>query len=196
MPFATCTKARTACTPTARCVPAISPPTCSSTSTRPREPRLLARRSSCSNRRNRWPCSRSSPAATAIALHARETGGPSSGGTSSSTTSERCASISPSISRDSRSSIRASPAPVSETQQLLVVFHSRSGGTRALAEGVIAGASSDEVGNVEVTVRSAFDATADDVRRADGILLGTPENFGYMSGALKDFFERIYYELL
>jgi len=85
---------------------------------------------------------------------------------------------------------------VSETQQLLVVFHSRSGGTRALAEGVIAGASSDEVGNVEVTVRSAFDATADDVRRADGILLGTPENFGYMSGALKDFFERIYYELL
>jgi multimeric flavodoxin WrbA len=79
---------------------------------------------------------------------------------------------------------------------LLVVFHSRSGGTRALAEAVIAGASSDEVGDVEVTVRGAFDATADDVRRADGLVLGTPENFGYMSGALKDFFERIFYELL
>jgi multimeric flavodoxin WrbA len=85
---------------------------------------------------------------------------------------------------------------VSEPRHLLVVFHSRSGGTRALAEGVIAGASSDEVGDVEVTVRGAFDATADDVRRADGLVLGTPENFGYMSGALKDFFERIYHRCL
>ena len=45
-------------------------------------------------------------------------------------------------------------------------------------------------------VKRAFDATVDDVRWCDGIVLGTPENFGYMSGALKDFFERIYYALL
>jgi multimeric flavodoxin WrbA len=78
---------------------------------------------------------------------------------------------------------------------LLVVFHSRSGGTQALADAVIAGASSGDVEGVEVRVRRAFDATADDVRWCDALLLGTPENFGYMSGAVKDFFERIFYVL-
>jgi len=82
------------------------------------------------------------------------------------------------------------------TRHLLVVFQSRTGGTEALAEAAIAGATSDDIDEVEVHVRRAFDAVADDVRRCDGILLGTPENFGYMSGAMKDFFERIYYELL
>ncbi len=45
-------------------------------------------------------------------------------------------------------------------------------------------------------MRGAFDTSADDVRECDGLIIGTPENFGYMSGALKDFFERVYYELL
>ena len=49
---------------------------------------------------------------------------------------------------------------------------------------------------LRVPVDDAFDATVDDVRWCEGIVLGTPENFGYMSGALKDFFERIYYPLL
>jgi multimeric flavodoxin WrbA len=79
---------------------------------------------------------------------------------------------------------------------LLIVFHSRSGATQALADAVIAGATSDDVDGVEVRVRRAFDATVDDVRWCNAIILGTPENFGYMSGALKDFFERIYYVLL
>ena len=65
-----------------------------------------------------------------------------------------------------------------------------------MADAVVAGATDDEIDGVEVRVRRAFDATADDVRWCHGILLGTPENFGYMSGALKDFFERIYYALL
>jgi multimeric flavodoxin WrbA len=79
---------------------------------------------------------------------------------------------------------------------LLVVSHSRSGGTQALTDAVVAGAASDDIEGVEVRSLRAFDATADDVRAADAIALGTPENFGYMSGALKDFFERIYYVLL
>jgi multimeric flavodoxin WrbA len=83
-----------------------------------------------------------------------------------------------------------------EARHLLVVYHSRSGGTQSLADAVIAGATSAEIDDVDVRVRRAFDATADDVRWCDGIMLGTPENFGYMSGALKDFFERIYYDLL
>jgi multimeric flavodoxin WrbA len=83
-----------------------------------------------------------------------------------------------------------------DARHLLVVYHSRSGGTQTLADAVIAGATSDEIDDVEVRVRRAFDATSDDVRWCEGIVLGTPENFGYMSGALKDFFERIYYDLL
>ena len=79
---------------------------------------------------------------------------------------------------------------------LLIVSHSRSGGTQALTDAVVAGATSDDVEGVDVRSLRAFDATADDVRAADAIALGTPENFGYMSGALKDFFERIYYVLL
>jgi multimeric flavodoxin WrbA len=85
---------------------------------------------------------------------------------------------------------------LSEPRRLLIVFHSRSGATQALADAVIAGAEHDDINGVDVLVKRAFDATVDDVRWAEALILGTPENFGYMSGALKDFFERIYYVLL
>lgn len=52
-----------------------------------------------------------------------------------------------------------------------------------------------ELGTVEVVVREALEATADDVRGADGLLLGTPANFGYMSGALKHFFDSTFLHL-
>jgi multimeric flavodoxin WrbA len=80
--------------------------------------------------------------------------------------------------------------------QLLVVSHSRSGGTQALTDAVVAGASSDDIEGVEVRALRAFDAGPDDVRAGDAVALGTPENFGYMSGAMKDFLERIYYEVI
>jgi multimeric flavodoxin WrbA len=80
--------------------------------------------------------------------------------------------------------------------RLLVVYHSRSGGTQALTDAVVAGATSDDIEGVDVLVKRAFDTDADDVRASDAIVLGTPENFGYMSGALKDFLERIYYVLV
>lgn len=62
-----------------------------------------------------------------------------------------------------------------------------------MAEAVIAGANSDEVDDVEVRVRSALEADADDLLWCDGFLLGTPENFGYMSGAMKYFLDRVFY---
>jgi multimeric flavodoxin WrbA len=80
--------------------------------------------------------------------------------------------------------------------RLLVVFHSRSGGTAEMTDAVVEGANDDAIEGVEVVRQTALDTTADDVRACDALIMGTPENFGYMSGALKDFFERIYYELL
>lgn len=75
--------------------------------------------------------------------------------------------------------------------RLLVVYHTQSGNTGALAEAVARGAK--RVQAVETLVRRAFDAGVDELLHCDGLLLGTPENFGYMSGALKDFFDRTYY---
>jgi multimeric flavodoxin WrbA len=58
-----------------------------------------------------------------------------------------------------------------------------------LLDAVVAGASDDEIDGVEVVVRQALDATAEDVLGADGYVLGSTANFGYMSGALKHFFD-------
>jgi len=62
-----------------------------------------------------------------------------------------------------------------------------------MADAVIKGAKNPDINGVEVQVRDALEASADDVLWADGLLLGTPENFGYMSGAIKYFLDRIYY---
>lgn len=58
------------------------------------------------------------------------------------------------------------------------------------------GASHEDIDNVEVRLLTALDANSDDVLWSDAIVLGTPENFGYMSGAMKYFFDRIYYDCL
>jgi len=73
--------------------------------------------------------------------------------------------------------------------RLLVVHHSPTRSLRALTEKVVAGARDDAIEGVEVLARPALEASADDVLGADGYLLGTPANFGYMSGALKHFFD-------
>ena len=78
-------------------------------------------------------------------------------------------------------------------KKLLIVYHTQSGTTSQMADAVIRGASSEDVDDVEVRVRSALDADADDLLWADGFILGTPENFGYMSGAMKYFLDRVYY---
>ena len=65
-----------------------------------------------------------------------------------------------------------------------------------MLEATVAGASTDEIDGVEVRVRPALAATAIDVLEADGFILGTPVNIGYISGALKHFFDQIYYPTL
>jgi len=81
-------------------------------------------------------------------------------------------------------------------KQLLIVGHVPSVNTQAMRDGAVAGAQRESEGGARVTALSPFDATADHVQSADGIVLGTTENLGYMSGALKDFFDRIYYPVL
>jgi multimeric flavodoxin WrbA len=76
-------------------------------------------------------------------------------------------------------------------KHLLIIYHSQSGNTGQMAEAVMRGSQGEA--EVETRLLSAFDAGLDDLRWADGLLFGTPENFGTMSGALKDFFDRTYY---
>lgn len=77
-------------------------------------------------------------------------------------------------------------------KHLLLVWHSQSGHTQQLAEAAAAGARllADEV---ELRMLRAADAGLDDLLWANGLILCTPENFGYMSGAMKDFMDRTYY---
>ena len=64
-----------------------------------------------------------------------------------------------------------------------------------MAQAAHAGATDEDVSGVEVRMLRARDAGPDDLLWADGLILGTPENFGYMSGALKDFLDRTFYEV-
>ena len=81
-------------------------------------------------------------------------------------------------------------------RHLLIVHHSRSGHTARIREQLEAGAAEGAGETVEVVTRHAFDAGPDEVMWAQAVILATPANFGYMSGALKDFFERIYHPCL
>jgi multimeric flavodoxin WrbA len=78
-------------------------------------------------------------------------------------------------------------------KHLLIVYHTQSGNTGRLAQAVERGARHELAGDVEVRVRRAVEAGPEDLLWADGLLLGTPENFGYMSGGLKDFLDRTFY---
>jgi NAD(P)H-dependent FMN reductase len=80
--------------------------------------------------------------------------------------------------------------------RLLVVHHTPSPALEAMFEAATSGARTDEIEGIEVVVRPALTAAAIDVLEADGYLLGTPANIGYMSGALKHFFDGIYYPCL
>jgi multimeric flavodoxin WrbA len=80
--------------------------------------------------------------------------------------------------------------------KLLIVHHTASPATHSLFEAVREGATDRQITGVDVVVRPALTATAVDVLEADGYLLGTPANLVYISGALKHFFDQIYYPCL
>ena len=76
---------------------------------------------------------------------------------------------------------------------LLVVHHTASPALDDMLEAVLAGAGDEQIVGVDVRVRAALAATPTDLLAADGVVLGTPANMGYMSGALKVFFDTCYY---
>jgi multimeric flavodoxin WrbA len=80
--------------------------------------------------------------------------------------------------------------------KLLIVHHTPSPSTQAMFEAVLSGAKHPDIEGVDVVRRPALAATVPDVLEADGYLLGTPANLGYMSGALKHFFDTVYYPCL
>jgi len=86
--------------------------------------------------------------------------------------------------------------PDAKTKTLLIVSHAPSPNTQRLTEAVSAGAGHEDVESVKVVVKAPLEAGPEDILACDAILLGTTENLGYMSGALKDFFDRSYYPCL
>lgn len=79
---------------------------------------------------------------------------------------------------------------------LLIVAHAPSPNTLRLRDALVEGARHGDISGVAVKSMSPFEAGEADVLAAQAIILGTTENLGYMSGALKDFFDRIYYPCL
>ncbi|MET0274774.1 MAG: NAD(P)H-dependent oxidoreductase [Phenylobacterium sp.] len=79
-------------------------------------------------------------------------------------------------------------------KSLLIVWHSRTGGARQMAEAAARGAATEP--GVAVRLVPADEATAEDLLSADGYLFACPENLASMSGAMKEFFDRSYYPVL
>ena len=82
------------------------------------------------------------------------------------------------------------------SKRLLIVAHAPSPNTQRLLEAVLLGAGHSDIEGVEAVAQSPFDTVPEHVIDADAVILGTTENLGYMSGALKDFFDRCYYPCL
>ena len=80
-----------------------------------------------------------------------------------------------------------------EKKQLLIIAHVPSENTQSLLDSVVMGAKSILSDSISIAVRTPFKTEENEILRSEGLILLTTENLGYMSGALKDFFDRIYY---
>ncbi len=80
-----------------------------------------------------------------------------------------------------------------EMVKILIVYHSQGGNTEKMAGAVAQGAG--EIEEVQVLLKKAFDTSQEDLVACDGLLIGSPEYFGTMAGAVKDLFDRTYEKL-
>lgn len=83
-----------------------------------------------------------------------------------------------------------------QSKTLLVVTHAPSENTCALRDALLAAIAEANLQDLHVEATAPLETQAEDVLKADAIILGTPENLAYMSGAMKDFFDRCYYPCL
>ena len=81
-------------------------------------------------------------------------------------------------------------------KRLLLVFHAPSENTQRMLNVMVEAIEKENLQSVQCIVKAPLEATSEDVLNCDAIILGTTENLAYMSGALKDFFDRIYYPCL
>jgi NAD(P)H-dependent FMN reductase len=81
-------------------------------------------------------------------------------------------------------------------RRLLIVHHTPSPATHAMFLAVMDGATDRSIEGVDVQARPALSAGPVDVLEADGYILGSPVNLGYLAGALKHFFDVVYYPCL
>lgn len=81
-------------------------------------------------------------------------------------------------------------------KSLLIIAHTPSENTQKMAKAILTGAQNKEIHRVKTRLISPFDCDSETVLASDSLILFTTENFGYMSGALKDFFDRVYYPCL
>jgi len=79
-------------------------------------------------------------------------------------------------------------------KKILIVFHSKTGGTYQMAEAAARGAASEPEIGIDLT--HAADAGPDHLLQSSGYIFATPENLAMMSGVMKDFFDRTYYSVL
>jgi len=76
-------------------------------------------------------------------------------------------------------------------KHMLIIYHSQTGNTRQLADAAQRGALNEQ--EIEVRLKTASNSDLEDLLWCDGLIVASPENFGYMAGAIKDFFDRTYY---
>jgi hypothetical protein len=82
------------------------------------------------------------------------------------------------------------------TKRLLIIAHAPSPNLQRMRDALVEGSQAPEIDDVETRALNPFETTPEDVLAAGAVVLLTPENLGYMSGALKDFFDRCYYPCL
>jgi multimeric flavodoxin WrbA len=81
-------------------------------------------------------------------------------------------------------------------KKLIIIAHAPSENTQRMVEAVIKGANHPDISDVDVQYIGPLKASADDIKNAQAIIIGTTENLGYMAGLIKDVFDRCYYDCL
>ena len=85
---------------------------------------------------------------------------------------------------------------MSNIKQLIVIAHAPSANTQRMLDAIIKGANHPDIENVDIRYIAPLDTQSEDIKSAQAIIIGTTENLGYVSGLIKDVFDRCYYDCL